>query len=274
MYSRQPINRRKALCSSSMVVASRRPKPCGHRVRLRQSRSLQTLDSSASRRAIRSTSISPTRSLRRSWQKSRDALDTNNLESVPVFAAGLSLGGTRALKLAIFLDQHRDEFWLNLRAIAVADAPLDMERFWYGLRRSVRDQVHPAAVNEGQWVTYLLEKHLRGTPESSYDRYVSYSPYTHTAEDGGNAEHLVDIPIRAYHEPDIQWWMTQRGKTYYQMNSIDLAAMINTLTMLGSESAELVTTHDAREGLADKASPHTWSIVDNADLVGWFKRQL
>lgn len=54
------------------------------------------------------------------------------------------------------------------------------------------------------------------------------------------------------------------------MNSIDLAALVAALHLAGNDRAELVTTHRARKGYEDGASPHTWSIVDNAELLDWF----
>ncbi len=191
----------------------------------------------------------------------------------PLFLAGLSLAGTRALKMAIHINKYEDVFDLNLRAVAIVDAPLDMERFWYAEQRAIADDFHPAAAGEGRWVSYMLEENLGGTPLESIAAYQKYSPYSHTAEKGGNAVWLSDLPIRAYHEPDINWWIENRRKSYYQMNSLDMAALINTLKLLGNEHAELVTTHARRTGYEENASPHTWSIVDNVDLVRWFLRQ-
>jgi hypothetical protein len=121
---------------------------------------------------------------------------------------------------------------------------------------------------------YLLETNLGGTPNEVFNRYLDYSPFVFSAENGGNAVNLKGIPIRAYHEPDIDWWIENRRKTYYSMNSIDLAALINQLLILGNERAELVTTNNKRTGYSQGASPHTWSIVDNAELITWFLRQI
>lgn len=200
-------------------------------------------------------------------------LTSNDLRNVPLFFAGMSLGGTRALKLTIFLKQHGDAYWARTRAVAIVDAPLDMVRFWGAEQRAVQDAFHPAAADEGQWVSYLLEENLGGTPQAQWDQYVAYSPYVHTAPRGGNARYLLDLPLRAYHEPDIAWWIEYRRKSYYQMNSIDLAALINALKLQGHKQAELVTTHQAREGYEESSSPHTWTMVDNADLVRWFLAQ-
>ena len=128
-----------------------------------------------------------------------------------------------------------------------------MERFWEAEIRAIRDNFHQSAAGEGRWVTYLLEKNLGGTPLDSYQNYADYSPYTYSAPGGGNAELLKDIPIRAYHEPDVNWWIENRRKSYYSMNSIDMAGLIYDLKLLGNEQAELVTSYQQRADF-DKGS--------------------
>ena len=203
-------------------------------------------------------------------------LTSHQLDDVPLYFAGLSLGGTRALKLAVFLKQHAGEVWIAPAAVAVVDAPLDMARLWGAEQRAIQRAFNPTAADEGRWVSYLLETNLSGPPDQQLDRYVQYSPFTYSAPGGrgGNAVFLRDVPIRAYHEPDVDWWIQNRRKDYYGMNSLDLAALINELKLQGNDRAELITTYRAREGVGEGSSPHTWSFVDNTDLVAWFLSQL
>lgn len=201
-------------------------------------------------------------------------LQESGLGDAHVFLAGLSLGGTRALKLAEFLRANRDRHRVQAAAVAIVDAPLDMVRLWEAERRAAELGFHPAAADEGHWVTYLLETHLGGTPTEARTRYVEYSPFVYSAEHGGNAIYLQDVPGRAYHEPDVNWWIENRRKSYYSMNSLDQAALINQLRILGNDRAELVSTHNRRQSYSEGASPHTWSIVDNAELVEWFLDQV
>lgn len=202
-----------------------------------------------------------------------DIVERYGLTGVPVSLAGLSLGGTRAARLAIHLLRHPSEYRTRPVALALVDAPLDMERLWRSEGRSIRNDFHPAAADEGRWVRYLLERNLGGTPDEHPELYRQYSPFSMAAPDGGNATVLRDVPVRAYHEPDVDWWIAQRRKSYYDMNSLDLAALVNQLLLLGNSRAELVTTHAARAGYEAGSSPHTWSIVDDAELVGWLLAQ-
>jgi hypothetical protein len=196
-------------------------------------------------------------------------LKENYLDDKPVYFTGLSLAGTRALKLAIFLQRNREKFWLQPSAVAIVDAPLDMVRFWDVEIRAIKNNFDPDASDEGRWVTYLLKENL-GTPQEDFSKYLDYSPFVYTAEDGGNAKYLRNVPVRAYHEPDVNWWIENRRKDYYSMNSIDLAGLINQLKLLHNTKSELITTHQKRAGFEEGASPHTDSIVDYTELMDWF----
>jgi hypothetical protein len=198
------------------------------------------------------------------------ALRQAALEHVPVFPAGLSLGGTRALRLAAFLGAKPGGARFRVAGVAIVDAPLDMARPWETERRAANLAFHPSATDEGRWVTYLLETHLGGAPRTALAQYVELSPFSHGAPDGGNAVYLREMPVRAYHEPDVNWWIENRRKSYYDMNSIDLAGFITQLRILGNERAELISSRGRRMGYAEGATPHIWSIVDNQELVEWF----
>ena len=100
--------------------------------------------------------------------------------------------------------------------------------------------------------------------------YISYSPFCYTAENGGNARAFKNIYLRCYTEPDVNWWIENRGRDYYGMNAIDLAALVNQLKILGGKKAELITT--TGKGFRGDGSrhPHSWSIVDEKELIEWF----
>ena len=125
-------------------------------------------------------------------------LADNNLKGKSLFLSGMSLAGTRAIKLAIYMQNNKEKFWLQPAAVAIVDAPLDMVRFWDAENRAVINNFYPDAADEGKWVTYLLKENL-GTPQENFNNYIDYSPFVYVAEDGGNANDLRNIPVRAYH---------------------------------------------------------------------------
>jgi len=197
-----------------------------------------------------------------------DAIDAllaeHGLDEAPRFLLGMSLAGTRALRMTIHAVTHGRRV---PAAVAVVDAPIDMIRFWHAERLATARDFHPSAADEGRWVRYRLEQNLGGTPADAREAYVAYSPYTHGEPEGGQARHLAGIPLRAYHEPDVDWWIAHRQKSYYAMNSLDLAALVTELQHGGHPDAALITTHAARPDL--DGSPHSWSIVDEPELLRW-----
>lgn len=183
---------------------------------------------------------------------------------------GMSLEGVRALKMAMFAQTDASRYNLVPRAVAVCDAPVDMARFYRACRRAALQDYHPAAANEGFWVANYLYDNLGGSPEDTIGAYIEYAPFTFETADGGNAGYFSRIVFRAYTEPDIQWWMENRGKDYYGMNALDLAAMVNQLKLMGNERAELITTTGKGYHPDGTRHPHSWSIVDEAELIDWF----
>ncbi len=102
------------------------------------------------------------------------------------------------------------------------------------------------------------------------DNYRSYSPFAWDGSIDSRLKDLKEVAVRAYTEPDIEWWMAHRNKDYYGMNAVDAAALINQLQLIGNKEAELVTTLDQGYRLDGSRHPHTWAIVDNQKLVSWF----
>lgn len=196
-----------------------------------------------------------------------EALSKYHLPKDNLLFAGMSLAGTRALKYTIFSKQNKG---IVPKAIAICDSPLDFVRFWKEAVKARDLNFHPAAANEGAWVSGYLEANLGGTPKEQFQKYADYSPYCYSVEGKGNEGYFVDIAIRAYTEPDVKWWMATRRKDYYSMNAVDFAALINELNLMGNQQAELILTTDKGYLPDGSRHPHSWSIVDNKELINWF----
>ena len=200
----------------------------------------------------------------------QEVISNYNIPKDKLLYCGMSLEGTRALKLAIFGQSQASKYQLKPKAIAICDAPLNMVRFHKEMVKAKQLNIIPVTGSEGTWVSACLEKNLGGTPKEAMSAYVNYSPYCYAADGGAHLDLLKDIAIRAYNEPDVNWWIDTRRKDYYAMNSVDLAALINELKIKGSTTAELIITHD--KGYYDDGTrhPHNWNIVDEKDLIDWF----
>jgi len=203
-----------------------------------------------------------------------NALGKNQLLNQPIFLGGMSLAGTMSLRYYEYCSNNKSLFNLQLKAIAICDAPLDMVRMWHEQEQAIKNKYHPNALGEARWVLHFLKKNLGGSPEEAMESYIKYSPFVYRDETRSKIEIFKHIPIRMYHEPDISWWIEKRGKDYNTINSIDLAGFYNYLKQAGNKHAELTSTMNKRKDHEKGASPHSWTIVDNEDLVNWFLRQI
>ena len=197
------------------------------------------------------------------------AITENDLPRERMLFSGMSLAGTRAMKFGIWCKQGKSAHNISPKAIAVCDAPLDMVRFWKQLTRSKKLKLNEISAGEAEWVTAVLEKNLGGTPFENISAYYDYSPYCYEVENGGHVAVLKNTPFRAYTEPDVNWWIKNRGNDYYSMNAMDAAAAVNQLKILGNKNAELILTDNKGYRSDGSRHPHSWSIVDNGELVEW-----
>jgi hypothetical protein len=199
-----------------------------------------------------------------------EAISKYNIPADNMLYCGMSLAGTRALKLAAFSQATQSNYKLIPKAIAICDAPLDMVRNYHECKKASDLNLNPVGASESEWVSSYIRSNLKGTPEEALNAYINYSPFCYTAENGGNARAFKNIYLRCYTEPDVNWWIKNRNRDYYGMNAIDLAALVNQLKILGSKKAELITTTGKgfREG--GSRHPHSWSIVDEKELIAWF----
>ncbi len=183
---------------------------------------------------------------------------------------GMSLAGTRALKFTIFSQSDAAKYHYKPKAIVICDSPLDFVRFWREGYKAKQLNFNEITANEGAWTSAYLETNLKGNPFTNLQAYLDYSPYAYIAPDKEKLSCFNNIHIKAYHEPDVNWWMETRRKDYYSMNSVDLAAFINELNILGNANAELITTQNKGYRPDGSRHPHSWAIVDVPGAVEWF----
>ncbi|WKK65366.1 hypothetical protein [Lutimonas zeaxanthinifaciens] len=197
-----------------------------------------------------------------------------NIPRKNLMYCGMSLEGTRALKLVIHNAKNDVQPNLKPLAVAICDSPLDMVRFHHEMEKAADLNYNPIASNEGKWVSSYLEKNLGGKPKDNFEAYASYSPFCYSLPNAETLNSFNGIAVRAYTEPDVNWWIENRRKDYYGMNSIDLAAFVNALKIHGNDQAELIiTTHKGYSNNGDR-HPHNWSIVDEKELIHWFSNLL
>jgi hypothetical protein len=194
------------------------------------------------------------------------------LQGKDFYIGGFSIGGTCVIKYAELAIQNN--YPIKPKAVFAVDPPLDWQRFYDAAKRVVR-LTSPDKIN-GE-VTYMIDrirKEMNGTPETALENYYINSPYSFSDTTQRAIKALTKTPIMIISEPDIQWWLNQRGYDYSCINITDQAAMINELQKLGNDKAVLITTTDkGYRKPNNERHPHSWSISDPEQTIKWLKSQ-
>lgn len=197
-----------------------------------------------------------------------DASKKYKLESLKLYVGGFSIGGTCAVKFAELAVQKNYKY--QPKAVFAIDPPLDFERFHNAAQRTVRLAVNTTPNQESVYMIDRIEKEMKGSPEQAIANYHQTSPYSYSDINQTAIRTLVQMPVRIYVEPDVNWWIKERGADYSSMNAIDASCMINELNLLGNSNATLIITKD--KGFRkpnNRKHPHSWSIVENKELIDW-----
>jgi len=183
------------------------------------------------------------------------------------YIGGFSIGGSSGIKFA-------ENSTIKPKTIFAIDPPLDFERFYHSAKRDIRLSKGNKANQESVYMIERLEKETGGSPLTHLAEYLKISPYSFSDTTQTAIKNLTNIPIRIYTEPDIDWWLKERKSDLTKINAAECSAMINELNMLGNTSATLITTQNKGFRKPDNIRhPHSWSIVDNDELIKWLLNQ-
>ena len=192
-----------------------------------------------------------------------DVREKNKLTDQPFYLGGYSIGGSCVLKYAEDADSKPN-------AVFAIDPPIDFEQLYHSNKRNLRLSVNIQPNEESVFLVKKINELMNGTPENSITNYYKMSPYSYSDTAQTAIKQLLTVPLRIYTEPDIHWWMKERGMDYSSMNSTFHSAMINELNKLGNKNATLITTQNKGYRKPDHSRhPHSWSIVDSDELIKW-----
>jgi dienelactone hydrolase len=197
----------------------------------------------------------------------KDLTSKHKLLDLKFYVGGFSIGGSCAIKYA-------ENSTVKPTAVFAIDPPLDWERFYNSAKRDIRLSKDNEANQENVYMIDRLEKETGGSPTTNLTEYYAISPYSFSDTTQSAIKKLTKMPLRIYTEPDINWWLKERGADFTSMNATECSAMINELNRLGNQNAELITTQNKGYRKPDnRRHPHSWSIVDNDKLIKWLLKQ-
>ncbi|MEM9023265.1 MAG: hypothetical protein AAGB22_05970 [Bacteroidota bacterium] len=187
-----------------------------------------------------------------------------------IFIGGISASGTRALRYAQYCAAGKSD--IRIRGVFAVDSLLDLERFYLSASRH-QHNFKAGMLEEAALILPLFDRLFGGSPKAQGAAYQNASVFSHTDSLGGNAHLLKDTDVLLFHEPDIDWWMQERGCSYADINSYDLAAFAVLLKQLGNPHLEVITTTGKGFDRQGSINPHSWTIVDEDYLISWILKR-
>ena len=179
-----------------------------------------------------------------------------NLYNMPYIVGGFSMGGATAVKYAeISTDKPT--------ALFAIDSPLDYKRFLYSTKRDIE------VYNKDSQDSIYCQLY-KDIDKIKDDSPYEIDDYTHSA-----IKTLIDVPVRIYIEPAEDWWLNNRQTDVLGLNIIDATCFINDLRLMGNDKAEIIITNNKGFRRANnQRHPHSWSIVNNKELINWLNNCL
>jgi len=95
----------------------------------------------------------------------KKVFDKYKLPNKNIFFIGVGLSGHRAMKYIECIKKNNYDFQLNIKGIVLCNTPLDWESQWNEFKREIR--INRNDLWEANFLTYMLETHLNGTPKNA-----------------------------------------------------------------------------------------------------------
>ncbi|SFT90729.1 hypothetical protein SAMN05216474_3084 [Lishizhenia tianjinensis] len=190
-----------------------------------------------------------------------------------IFIGGISASGARALRYTAYCAQGKSQNNIQIKGAFSVDSPLDLTRFYSSIDRNKENFLAGMKWEADYMENYFLE-HFKGDIYYNAKAYEDASVYSQHKEGGGNAVALKNASLILFHEPDIDWWLKERGCSYYDINSFDIAAFVMELRAQGNDDVTLITTTGKGFDRKGNRKPHSWTIVNEVLLMNWIMERL
>lgn len=181
---------------------------------------------------------------------------------------GFSAGGTIALRYAEYCVEKPNEMPIVPQAVFSVDSPVDLFEIWSYFQRELKKNYSEAGVDEAMFVSELMLREI-GDSEKGRLVYEQLTPFHMDLETPGNEQFLNKLAVRTYHDVDVVWQLQNRRRSLRDMNAFPASEMINRLLLSGNEQAEFIQAKERGRRSIGYYHPHSWSIVDDVDLVLW-----
>ena len=193
-------------------------------------------------------------------------LKEENLKSENIFIGGFSSGGNVSFLLSNYLIQTKNS--IQPKGVFLVDSPIDLLELYKTSQKNVEKNVASESVEEAKWIVSEFDK-IFGVPSSGIKKYEEHSPFTFESKSIQNISSLKDVKLRLYTEPDTIWWKENRANEYEDLNAYSIEKLAEELKKQNFKKTELIKTTNKGYRSNGNRHPHSWSIVDENDLVKW-----
>jgi len=184
-----------------------------------------------------------------------------------LYIGGFSSGGNVSLLLGDFLARHA-EIGINPKGVFIADSPIDLSALYFTSEKNIARNFSDVSVQESTWIINTLGEQL-GNPNIDISKYEDFAVYTYKTGSAKNLEALKDVELRFYTEPDTLWWKENRMADYKQMNAFYIKELAQNLKANNFKNVKYIPTENRGYRANGERHPHSWSIVDEKDLIQW-----
>ncbi len=202
-----------------------------------------------------------------------EVITSYNIPKDNIFIGGISASGTRAMRYAQFCEMGKSKNNIKVNGVFSVDSPLDLERFYNSVHKH-KTNFTDGMLWEANLMTKIFPEQFENSPINIPDTYRKSSVFSYSNPSKSNAKWLLNTSTLLFHEPDIEWWIEERGATYLDMNSFDIAGLYNYLKLAKHKDVELITTTGKGFDRKGNRNCHSWTIVDEVYLINWMLTRL
>lgn len=199
-------------------------------------------------------------------EKLGSIVEKHDLNTENLYLGGFSSGGIVSLNIGNYMSgDHKD---LSPKGVFMIDAPVDLYQSYEIMLRDLNQDFPDWRLEEPRYFTELLETEF-GTGKKLQNTLEKLSSYTIGTDNIDNIKNLRDVKLRLYSEPDTAWWRENRWVDYEGMNAYQLEILNQSLQNKGWKNMEYIQTEKRGYRSDGSRHPHSWSIVDEQDLMNW-----
>lgn len=202
-----------------------------------------------------------------------EVVEKHKISKEYIFIGGISASGARAMRFAQFCEMGKSKYGTKITGVFSVDSPLDLERFYNSVHNH-KENFTDGMLWEAKLMTKVFKEQFSDSPLNIPEEYRASSVYSYTNPKASNAKWLMNTSVIFFHEPDIDWWIEERGATYFDINSFDIAGLYNYLKLSDHKDVELVTTTQKGFNRKGERNCHSWTIVDEVYLIDWILKRI